>query len=237
MTSAEFSLEQIRLEQNLNLSDVAASTRIPVQTLKALETLDLANLPALPYAKGFLKIYLSVLGVKDTDEYISILSQTFGDNRGLDPNDYSKKSLNILWFQLTKKNRILALPLILLLGYVLFLTSQKLWSYKDKLPSFSFPQKNSLAIQEQVETPPSPSINPIAKKLSIFSSRKTNVIIHWKNAKPTALSLAPNEIKHIEYFSPIRLSIEYGAATQIRHQQDYFTVAGKEKGPIELDFK
>ncbi len=52
-----------RARQNLELSDVAARTRIPLRHLEAIESGNHGGLPALPYSAGFVKSYATMLGL------------------------------------------------------------------------------------------------------------------------------------------------------------------------------
>jgi hypothetical protein len=52
-----------RARQNLELSEVAARTRIPLRHLEAIETGRHGGLPALPYSAGFVKSYANMLGL------------------------------------------------------------------------------------------------------------------------------------------------------------------------------
>lgn len=52
-----------RARQKLELSDVAARTRIPLRHLEAIENGAHDGLPALPYSAGFVKSYATMLGL------------------------------------------------------------------------------------------------------------------------------------------------------------------------------
>lgn len=52
-----------RASRGLELTDVARDTRVPVRHLAAIEADDHDNLPALPYAIGFVKAFARVVGV------------------------------------------------------------------------------------------------------------------------------------------------------------------------------
>ncbi|ATE66009.1 helix-turn-helix domain-containing protein [Rhizorhabdus dicambivorans] len=66
-----------RARQQLELSDVAARTRIPLRHLEAIESGDRASLPALPYSAGFVKSYAMMLGLDG-----QALSRAFRDEVG-----------------------------------------------------------------------------------------------------------------------------------------------------------
>lgn len=56
-------LKQQRLERRLELADVARETRVPIRHLAAIEADEHENLPALPYAIGFVKSYARCVGL------------------------------------------------------------------------------------------------------------------------------------------------------------------------------
>ncbi len=56
-------LKAARLARDLDLSDVARDTRIPVRHLAAIEADEHENLPALPYAIGFVKSFARIVGL------------------------------------------------------------------------------------------------------------------------------------------------------------------------------
>lgn len=66
-----------RARQQLDLSDVAARTRIPLRHLDAIEQGRHGNLPALPYSTGFVKSYANMLGLDG-----QALSRAFRDQIG-----------------------------------------------------------------------------------------------------------------------------------------------------------
>lgn len=66
-----------RARQQLDLSDVAARTRIPLRHLDAIESGRHEGLPALPYSAGFVKSYANMLGLDG-----QALSRSFRDQIG-----------------------------------------------------------------------------------------------------------------------------------------------------------
>lgn len=67
-------LKEARLKRRLTASEVAAGTRMKVQTVEAIEKEDFSKIPAPLYCKGFIKLYADFLGL-DPDplilEYVS----------------------------------------------------------------------------------------------------------------------------------------------------------------------
>lgn len=66
-----------RVRQKLELSDVAARTRIPLRHLEAIEAGSYAELPASPYSVGFVKSYATMLGLDG-----QALSRAFREQMG-----------------------------------------------------------------------------------------------------------------------------------------------------------
>jgi cytoskeleton protein RodZ len=66
-----------RMRQNMELSDVAARTRIPLRHLEAIENGTHEGLPATPYSVGFVRTYATMLGLDGP-----ALSRAFRDELG-----------------------------------------------------------------------------------------------------------------------------------------------------------
>lgn len=60
-------LRGLREAQGLDLSDIAARTRIPLRHLAAVEDSDYAALPSQTYALGFVRSYARAVGASDTE--------------------------------------------------------------------------------------------------------------------------------------------------------------------------
>ena len=56
-------LQQLRLDKGLSRDDVYRKLKIPIDVVAAIETNDIARIPALPYTTGFVKTYCDFLGV------------------------------------------------------------------------------------------------------------------------------------------------------------------------------
>jgi cytoskeletal protein RodZ len=56
-------LANARVAAGIELVDLAAKTRVPLRHLKAIDADDHSNLPALPYAIGFVKAYAKAVGL------------------------------------------------------------------------------------------------------------------------------------------------------------------------------
>lgn len=58
-------LRDARVAQGMELSDVAARTRVPLRHLQAIETSDYSGLPSPTYAVGFVKAYARAVGADE----------------------------------------------------------------------------------------------------------------------------------------------------------------------------
>jgi len=70
-------LREARERMNLTASQVAAATRMKVQTVEAIEREDFSRIPATIYGKGFIKLYAELVGLPPKpliDEYLALVS-------------------------------------------------------------------------------------------------------------------------------------------------------------------
>ncbi|PHS27384.1 MAG: hypothetical protein COA84_04215 [Robiginitomaculum sp.] len=68
-----------RLRANLSIADVAAATKISVEYLEAIESMDRAALPQRAYALGFARCYANHMGL-NADEMVSSFKTQFYDD-------------------------------------------------------------------------------------------------------------------------------------------------------------
>ena len=73
-------LRELRERQGVSIDEIARSTRVLHHYLEALESDDLASLPAPVFAKGFIRAYCQALGVP-ADEAIALYDQRAGHVR------------------------------------------------------------------------------------------------------------------------------------------------------------
>jgi cytoskeletal protein RodZ len=108
-----------RARQHLELSDVAARTRIPLRHLEAIESGKHGGLPALPYSAGFVKSYANMLGLDGNALSRAFRAQIGDERRGhfepeaYEPVDPSRVPSRLL--------AMIALGVALLLGMVYLL--------------------------------------------------------------------------------------------------------------------
>jgi cytoskeleton protein RodZ len=71
-------LRDARLAQGMELSDIAARTRIPLRHLQAIETSDYSSLPSSTYAIGFVRAYARAIGADEVALARELRSETAG---------------------------------------------------------------------------------------------------------------------------------------------------------------
>ena len=71
-------LRDARLAQGLELSDVAARTRVPLRHLTAIENSDYSGLPSTTYAIGFVKAYARAIGADEVALARELREETSG---------------------------------------------------------------------------------------------------------------------------------------------------------------
>src|SRR2546428_11290542 len=80
MSAVGVYLRDLRERQGVSLEELSRSTRVLHHYLEALETDDLASLPAPVFTKGFIRAYCQVLGVS-SDESIALDDLRAGQRR------------------------------------------------------------------------------------------------------------------------------------------------------------
>ena len=65
-----------RMERSLDISEVAQETRIPPETIRAIEADDYGALPALAFARGFYSLYAQALGL-NPDEVLQRFAEEY----------------------------------------------------------------------------------------------------------------------------------------------------------------
>lgn len=119
MQSVGNMLRKARKEQDRTLEAIATETKIPMASLRLLETDGFDELPGDIFVRGFLKSYCQALAIGE-DEIIELyLEQTGG------PNDVRSSSIPVIGDRSVSPGRVrslswvVALALFLLLGAVL----------------------------------------------------------------------------------------------------------------------
>lgn len=71
-------LRDARVAQGMELSDIAARTRIPLRHLQGIETSDYSGLPSPTYATGFVRAYARALGMDEVALGRELRNETAG---------------------------------------------------------------------------------------------------------------------------------------------------------------
>ena len=80
---------KMRLERSLDISDIADETRIPPNTVRAIEADDYDSLPAHAFARGFYTLYGKMLGI-DQDEVL----RRYSEERGLPVDEKPQENIS-----------------------------------------------------------------------------------------------------------------------------------------------
>jgi len=146
-------LRDARLAQGLELSDIAARTRIPLRHLEAIETSDYSGLPSPTYAVGFVKSYARAIGADEValaKELRAETSSMFAAREAYetyDPEDPVREpSSGLVW-----AGAVIA---------VLLLAALALWYGTDLFRSSGTPEPDPLPTETPLAVPaaaPSPA--------------------------------------------------------------------------------
>ncbi len=83
---------KLRMERSLEITDIAQETRIPPETLRAMEADDYSMLPAKAFARGFYGLYAKLLGLNQ-EEVVQRFSEEYAqDSHGRNKEDASSQS-------------------------------------------------------------------------------------------------------------------------------------------------
>lgn len=142
-------LRAAREEARLELSHIAAETRIPVRHLEAIETGSFNSLPSRTYAIGFARTYARVVGLDETEITNAVreeLSDGYGRASamagGMEPGDPAKlPSAGLAWFGG-------AAALVLAVGIIAFFSNY--FSAGTQLPSLIAEDEAPAEAAEQV---------------------------------------------------------------------------------------
>lgn len=148
-------LRDARLAQGLELSDIAARTRIPLRHLEAIETSDYSGLPSPTYAVGFVKSYARAIGADEValaKELRAETSSMFAAREAYetyDPEDPVREpSSGLVW-----AGAVIA---------VLLLAALALWYGTDLFRSSGTPEPEPLPTETPLAAPaaaPSPAVS------------------------------------------------------------------------------
>ncbi len=84
---------KLRLERSLEIADIAQETRIPPETLRAMEADDYSMLPAIAFARGFYGLYARTLGL-DQEKVLQHFSREYAQDA---PNQNKDTTFSQSW--------------------------------------------------------------------------------------------------------------------------------------------
>jgi len=120
-------LKRERLSKHQSLEDIAASTRISISALQALEESEDAKLPGRVFVQGFIRIYANHLGLDPEESIAHYIKDLDGTSGGKDKINV-KKVLTTESMAETPRflssRQILLVVLAILLGFLLYIGRQ-----------------------------------------------------------------------------------------------------------------
>ncbi|MDE2026159.1 MAG: helix-turn-helix domain-containing protein [Patescibacteria group bacterium] len=114
-------LQKERLRKGLTIEDVARSTKIRPEFLRALEEGEYKKLPSSAYIQGFLRNYTAFLGLP-IKETIAVFKREFDEREylGVLPDSFTKKGNTLSGFRLGPTTILLAVIILFVVGYMFY---------------------------------------------------------------------------------------------------------------------
>jgi len=114
-------LKNERIKKGLTLEEIQEITKIRIRYLKAIEDGDFSIMPALVYAKGFVKSYAEALGL-DGNELVKKYEYLFQEKEeeaipNIEITSYKKEGRDFSQFFLTLKKAVIFVLVIGIIGY------------------------------------------------------------------------------------------------------------------------
>ncbi|AEM79186.1 helix-turn-helix domain-containing protein [Thermoanaerobacter wiegelii] len=163
-------LKSERIKKGLTLEEIQEITKIRTRYLKAIEDGDFSVMPAIVYAKGFVKSYAEALGL-DGNELVKKYEYLFQEKEeeampNIETTSYKKEGRDFSQFFLTLKKAIIIVLIIGIIGYgfYYFLNQVK----KGLAP---IPQQN----QSEASTISEDKTNPSQESNASQSTVKTSI--------------------------------------------------------------
>lgn len=149
MIKAGQKLQEERLRKGLTIEEVAKATKIRTEFLSAIENGDYQKIPPGVYTMGFIRNYTDFLGLP-TREILALFRREYDQDRAFKvlPKGLSDSSnFPIHRLRLRQAPMILALALLLLLGYIFF---QYRYAVFDPPLTVYFPKENAVIFSQVV---------------------------------------------------------------------------------------
>lgn len=209
-----------RGERGLTIGNAAAATHIRAEYLAALESDDLAGLPAPVYAKGYLRTYARYLGV-DPEPLVEMLQVSVQDPR---------RRLGI-GSQPSSRRLVVTAPAVIAAAIVLLGSAFAGYAWRqlqaDQRPSAATPSAQ-LAAASPPTTPlptPSPQPRPIVVGVRVTDVVWVNVIVDGKPQYADAGKML--DAGSVVYFTGLDIKITSGKAAAT-----YITIDGRAVGSL-----
>jgi len=143
-------LKEERLFKNLTIDEVAKATKIRSQFITAIEQSNYKKLPSKAYAQGFVKNYVSFLGLP-LKESMAMFRREFDEREYVDvlPESFTKQKTiplhRINWY------RTVIGTVVILLGLICFLFFQYRAALFDPSLSLTVPNENATVTKETIQ--------------------------------------------------------------------------------------
>lgn len=177
-------LYEERLARGLSIDEVARSTKIRPQFIRAIESGEYNKLPSSAYAIGFVKNYISFLGLP-SKRLLPLFRREFDEKEsfGVLPESFTmKKRLPLKSFPVVRITIIIAVILLPLLGYVIF---QYRFAFFNPGLSVLSPAESATVTNDSVE---------------IKGKTDSNVLV-WVNSSSVLVDVNGNFTKDIPVFT------------------------------------
>jgi cytoskeletal protein RodZ len=156
-------LLRARKEKQLTLTDIAAETRIPATTLRAMEADDRTVLPAEAFARGFYVLYARALDL-DTEDVLRRYDEQSGTNSDTDhsprPLQHEKKINSMATGSAGNHASFVGIALLLIVAVVALTCFYFSWNpatfLSEKLRDMQKPDSTATQREGQIHRPADP---------------------------------------------------------------------------------
>lgn len=163
-------LKNERISKGLTLEEIQETTKIRTRYLKAIEDGDFSVMPALVYAKGFVKSYAEALGLNGNElvkKYEYLFHEKDEEVRpNIKTSSYRKEKRDFSQIFLTLKKAIIIILVVGIIGYGFYYFLNKV--EKELAP---IPQQN----QNEASTSPENKTNTPQESIPSQSEAKTTL--------------------------------------------------------------
>ncbi|MEQ2129263.1 helix-turn-helix domain-containing protein [Caldanaerobacter subterraneus] len=177
-------LKSERLKKGMTLEEIQEITKIRTRYLKAIEDGDFSVMPAMVYAKGFVKSYAEALGL-DGNEIVKKYEHLFKEKEEENlskAKSYKKTTLDLSWLFSALKKALVSILIIGIIGYGFYYFFAQIKKGLAPLPP---KQEVSQTVPKKNETPSTPSTqenvtSTVSPKTVIEKVSETSKKIEYK---------------------------------------------------------